>query len=72
MTATLPVLTISFTIIGGPVAVYLAVRYWKKPTSIVRRYQWRKWLALALGLAETGGWVWALTYFALQRNVEPR
>jgi hypothetical protein len=67
--ATLPALTISFSIVGGPVAAYLALRYWKKPTSIVRRYQWRKWLALALGLAETGGWVWLFTYLALQRKV---
>jgi hypothetical protein len=67
--ATLPALTISFSIIGGPVAVYLALRYWKRPGSIVRRYQWRKWLALGLGLAETGGWIWLFTYLALQRRV---
>jgi hypothetical protein len=68
--AVLPAFTISLTIIGGPAAVYLALRYWKRPTSIVRRYQWRKWLALGLGLAETGGWVWLFTYLALQRQVQ--
>jgi hypothetical protein len=67
--AALPALTVSFTIFGGPVAVYVALRYWNKPTSIVRRYQWRKWLALAMGLAETGGWVWLFTYMALRRRV---
>jgi hypothetical protein len=48
----------------------MALRYWKRPTSIVRRYQWRKWLALGLGLAETGGWIWFFTYLALQRRVQ--
>ena len=67
--ATLPAFTVSFSVIGGPVAVYLALRYWKRPGSIVRRYQWRKWLALGLGLAETGGWIWVFTYLALQRRV---
>jgi hypothetical protein len=67
MVAVLPALTISFSIIGGPIATYLAIRYWKRPSSIVRRYAWRKWLALALGLAETGGWIWFFTYLALNR-----
>ena len=70
MVAVLPALTVSFSIFGGPVAVYMALRYWKRPTSIVRRYQWRKWLALGLGLAETGGWIWFFTYLALQRRVQ--
>jgi hypothetical protein len=69
MAATLPALTVWFSIFGGPVAVYIAIRYWKRPTSIVRRYPWRKWLALALGLAETGGWGWLFTYLALFRQV---
>jgi hypothetical protein len=68
LVAVLPALTVSFSLIGGPVASYLALRYWKRPTSLVRRYQWRKWLALALGLAETGGWVWLFTYLALNRT----
>jgi hypothetical protein len=67
--AVLPAMTISLSIIGGPVAVYLALRYWKRPTSIVRRYAWRKWLALGLGLAETGAWVWTIAYTVLQRQV---
>jgi hypothetical protein len=66
--AVFPALTISFSIVGGPIAVYLALRYWKRPGSVVRRYQWRKWLALGLGLAETGGWIWLFTYMALQRR----
>jgi len=66
--AILPAMTVSFSIVGGPVAVYLALRYWKRPGSMVRRYQWRKWLALGLGLAETGGWIWLFSYMALRRS----
>jgi hypothetical protein len=66
--AVLPAMTVSFSIIGGPVATYLAIRYWRRPTSIVRRYAWRKWVALGLGLAETGGWIWLITYLALNRR----
>jgi hypothetical protein len=68
--ATLPALTVSFSIIAAPIAVFIALRYWKRPTSIVRRYQWRKWLALGLGLAETGGWLWIFVYLALRRRLE--
>lgn len=70
MVAVLPALTVSFSIFGGPISVFLALRYWRRPTSLVRRYQWRKWLALGLGLAETGGWIWFFVYLALQRRVE--
>jgi hypothetical protein len=68
LVAVLTGLTVSFSIIGGPVAAYLALRYWKRPSSIVRRYQWRKWLALALGLAETGAWAWGIVYLILNRQ----
>lgn len=68
MVAVLPIFTIWFTFIGGPTAVYLAIRYWRRPTSIVRRYQWRKWLALGLGLAQVVAWIWAIAYVTLLRR----
>jgi hypothetical protein len=55
--ATWPALTISFSIFGAPAAVYLAIRYWKRPSSIVRRFGYRKHLALILGLAQIGFWI---------------
>jgi hypothetical protein len=64
-----PILTVWGSLIGGPASIYLALRYWKRPTSIVRRYQWRKWLALGLGLAQTVGWIWLIAYISLQRRV---
>jgi hypothetical protein len=67
--AVLPALTVWLSLFGGPASVFIALRYWRRPSSIVRRYQWRKWLALALGLAQTGGWAWLFTYLALNRQV---
>jgi hypothetical protein len=69
MVAIVPALTVWLSIVGGPAAVYIVLRYWKRPAGLVRRYRWRKWLALGLGLAQTGGWVWLFTYMALQRRV---
>jgi hypothetical protein len=66
--AVAPVFTVWFSILGGPAAIYLSLRYWKRPTSIVRRYAWRKWLALALGALETGGWAWLIVYLVMVRR----
>ena len=57
MLATWPMLTISLSIFGGPAAIYVAIRYWKRPTSIVRRSGYRKYLAIALGLIQIAFWV---------------
>jgi hypothetical protein len=66
MLATLPVLTISLSILGAPTAIYVALRYWKAPSSIVRRNSFRKYLALAFGVAQLTGWVWFLTYVVMR------
>jgi hypothetical protein len=55
-----PAFTISFTVFGAPAAVYMAVRYWKQQDSIVRRYRWRRWLALGLGLGEIVFWIFVI------------
>jgi len=38
--------------IGGAAAIYVAIRYWKTPGSLVRRYGWRRYLAILFGLGE--------------------
>ena len=64
--AVAPAFTISFTVFGAPAAIYVALRYWKRPDSIVRRFRWRRWVALALGVAEVGFWIFIVITLVLQ------
>lgn len=52
--ATLPALLLYPALLTAPVAVYLAIRYWKKPSSIVPRGKWRFVVALLFALSELG------------------
>jgi len=52
-----------FTVATAPAAVVLGVIALKKPLSILRKNRWRAWLAIVLGLIETGVWVWLLVLF---------
>ncbi len=54
--ATLPVLFIFPTLITGPAAIYVAVRYWKAPSTIVPRSRIRSLAAILLGAGQTAGW----------------
>ena len=47
-----PMITVWLGGFGGAAAIYVALRYWKQPTSIVRRWGWRKYAAIAFGLGE--------------------
>jgi len=52
-----------FTIISGPAAVVLSILKWKEPLSLVRRSRWRFPVAILLGLAQTGAWIWGILYW---------
>lgn len=54
--AVYPMLLVWTSIIGAPIALYLAIRYWNAPTSIVPRTRWRAVLAIVLALLQIGGW----------------
>lgn len=45
------------TIITGPTAVFMALRFWNAPTSLVGRTKIRLILAILIGLAVTGCWL---------------
>jgi hypothetical protein len=66
--AVVPALTISFTILGAPAAIYMVLRHWKRPDSLVRRYRWRRWVALTLGACEIVFWVFVIG-LAITRRV---
>jgi hypothetical protein len=50
--ATLPSLFIYPALLTAPVVVYLSIRYWKKPSSIIPRGKWRFVVALLIALLE--------------------
>jgi hypothetical protein len=50
--ATLPFLMVWPTIITAPMAIFLSIRYWKAPSSIVRRTKVRFVLAIVFALLE--------------------
>lgn len=63
--AVAPAFTLSLTIIGAPAALFVALRFWKRPTSIVRRFTWRKYAAVILGLLELAFWVFLIIALVL-------
>jgi hypothetical protein len=66
--ATLPVLTFWLPVFCAPVAIYIAIRYWRVPVSIVPRTRVRYWLALVLAAAQIIGIVWLVTYLIARRH----
>ncbi len=60
--ATLPLLTVWLSLLGAPIALFVAIRYWKTPGSIVRRNKIRSVLAILLAVGQLAGWVWLIVY----------
>ncbi len=63
--AVLPILMWPFTLITAPGALYVSIRHWNSPSSIVpRRAKVRFIVAILLALAQIAGWL-TLLYFVL-------
>jgi len=56
----------TLSLIAAPVAIYLAIRAFRAPRSLVPRTMVRAWFALGLGLVEVGGWAWLLVYIVMK------
>jgi hypothetical protein len=54
--ALLPMLIFYFTIITAPLTLFIAIRYWNAPRSIVRRTRFRFILAILIALLQIAGW----------------
>lgn len=54
--AVLPILFFPVTVFTAPIAIYIAIRHWKKPGSILPRYRFRFALAIIFALAQIAGW----------------
>lgn len=51
---------IYFTLITAPMALFIAIRYWNAPSSIVRRTKVRYVTAIVLALIQIGVWAWVV------------
>jgi len=51
-TATLPAILIYTSVVSAPLAIFISLRYWKRPSSLVPRNKWRLVLALVLSLLQ--------------------
>ncbi len=54
--AIIPLLIFYFTIVPAPLALYLAIRHWNTPTSIIRRTKVRFVAAIVLAALQMAGW----------------
>lgn len=55
--AVYPMILVWPTIIAAPIALYIAIRYWNAPSSVIQRGKWRAVLAIIIALLQIGGWV---------------
>jgi len=65
--AVLPLLMFYLTFITAPAALYMALRYWNAPRSIVHRSKIRLVLAITFASLQIIGWVIAI-YFIITKN----
>jgi B-box zinc finger len=63
--AVLPLLMFPLTLITAPITIYIAIRYWKMPGSILPRNRFRYVFAIIIALAQITGWLILLFTVAL-------
>lgn len=59
--ATLPLLVFYFTLLTAPAAIFVAIRFWKAPRSLVRPSRAGHVVAVVLGLAQLVGWAFLVS-----------
>jgi DNA-directed RNA polymerase subunit RPC12/RpoP len=50
----LPFPMLYFIFLTGPIAIFLSIRHWKSPSSLIPRTKWRFIVAIVLGLLQVG------------------
>jgi len=55
-----PMLIFYFTCITAPIALYIAIRYWNAPSSIIPRSKYRFVVAIVLATLQITGWVFVI------------
>ena len=62
------VFSIYFTIITAPMALFVAIRYWKSPLGILRRTKTRFVVAIILASLQIAGWVALVIALSTRHN----
>jgi hypothetical protein len=70
-TALGPLLFFPITLLTGPIAIFLSLRYWKRPLPLMHANRWRFVASILIGLLEVGVLGWAILYVVL-RGAVPR
>jgi len=65
--AVVPMLFVYPTIITAPIALFMSLWYWKKPSSIIPRTKIRFVIAIILSLAQIAGWIFVI-WFVFNNN----
>jgi len=55
--ATYPLLIFYFTLITAPMALYVTIRHWNAPRSVIGRGKWRFVVAAVLAVMQIAGWI---------------
>ena len=55
-----------FTCLSAPAALYLCIRHWNSPPSLVRRSRLRMWVALVLSILEISAWVFGILFLVVK------
>lgn len=55
--ATIPILLWPFTLLTAPLSLYIVIRYWKAPCSLVRGSRWAFVTAAILAALQVAGWI---------------
>jgi hypothetical protein len=65
--ALFPMITVWFTLVTAPIALYLSIRHWNSPMSIVGRTKIRFMLAMALSGLQILAWAAGIAYLVPRR-----
>ena len=63
-----PLLIFYFTLITAPMTLFIAIRYWNAPQSILRRTKIRFIAAIVIALLEIAGWIVLFTSIATRHG----
>jgi hypothetical protein len=66
--AMLPAFLIWPTIFTAPITLYITVRYWRAPSSILPRTRIRFVIAAAFASLQIGAWTWLVLFLIYRRR----